>query len=219
MFSECSDGSIDEDRSIRNDLGLNSRRQASFDLVELLLNEINNRNCVHAGLPADIEPYPFFALHHIPCVRLCKAVLNPPDVAYSDRRSVDICDNDVGKLADGIHPAQGPHSLLARAANDAPSRNFYVLTLNRTLNLIDGDGVCIQFLGVSEKADLAGTSSTHCYRTDAIHGLQHAPDLLVCDFSRFAEALVADDRDGQHRRGVRIGLLDDWRVNVGRKIS
>src|SRR2546427_4124720 len=176
MFFECSDGSIDEDRSIVNDLGLNSRRQASFDLVELLLNEINNRNCVHAGLPADIEPYPFFALHHIPCVRLCKAVLNPPDVAQSDRRSVNICDNDVGKLADGIHPAQGPYTLLARAANDSASRNLNVLTLNRTLNLIDGDAVGIQFLGVKKKADLTRPSSAHCYRTDAIYCLQHAPD-------------------------------------------
>src|SRR5437773_1250739 len=117
---------------------------------------------------------------------------------------------------DGIHAAKGPHTFFARTANDAASRNLNVLTLYRTLNLIDGDAVRIQFLGVKEKADLARTSSTHCHSTDAIHCLQHAPDLLVRNFSRFAKVLVADDRDGQHRRGVRIGLLNDWRVNVGR---
>src|SRR5207249_11367322 len=101
MFFECSDGSVDEDRSIRNDLGLNSRRQACFDLVELLLIEINNRNCVHAGLPADIEPNPFFVLHHIPCVPLCKAVLNPPYVSYSYMSSSNICDSDIGQSSDG----------------------------------------------------------------------------------------------------------------------
>ena len=219
MFFQSSDGSIDEDRLVRNDLDLNSRRQTFPDLIELLLDEVNDRDCIGARLAANIEPYPFFALNHVPSVRLRESIFSPADIVYSDRRPIDIRDDDVAKLANGIHAPQGPHADFASAANDAPSRDFNVLILNGVLKLIDGNAVRIQFLRVGVKAYLARPSSSDRHGTNAIHSFQHAPDLLVRDFRRFADVLVADDRDCQHGRRIRVGLLYDWRENVGRKIS
>src|SRR5262249_11678578 len=219
VFFQSSDGSIDEDRLVRNDLDFNSRWQTFPDLIELLLDEVNDRDCIGAGLAANIEPYPLFPLNHVPSVWLCESILNPTDIVYSDRRPVDIRDDDVAKLANSIHAPQGSHADFANTANDAPSRDFNVLILNGALKLIDSDTVRIQFLRVSVKTYLTRPSTSDRHGTDAINSFQYAPDLLVRDFRRFANVLVADDRDCQHRRGIRVGLLYDWRENVGRKIS
>ena len=188
-------------------------------MIELLLDQVNDRDCIGAGLAAKIEPYTFLALHHVPGVRLCKSIFRPADIVYSDRRPIDIRDDDVAKLANRIDAPQGPHADFASAANDAPSRDFNVLILNGALKLIDGDTVRIQFLRVSVKANLARPPSRHRHGTNAIHSFQHTPDLLVRDFRRFANVLIADDGDCQHGRGIRISLLYDRRENVGRKIS
>src|SRR5207247_2105753 len=138
---------------------LNSRRQTFPDLIELLLDEVNDRDCIGAGLAANIEPYPFFALNHVPSVRLRESIFSPADIVYSDRRPIDIRDDDVAKLANSIHAPQRPHADFASAANDAPSRDFNVLILNGVLKLIDGNAVRIQFLRVGVKAYLARPSS------------------------------------------------------------
>ncbi len=219
VFFQSLDGSIDEDRLVRNDLDLDSRRQTLPDLIELLLDEVNDRDCIGAGLAANIEPYAFLALNHVPGVRLCKRIFNPADIVYPDRRPIDVRDDDVAKLADGIHAPQSPHADFAGAPNDAPSGDFNVLILNGALKLGDGDTVRIQFLRVGVKAYLARPPSSDRHGTNAIHSFQHAFDLLFRDFRRFANVLVADDRDCQNGRGIRVGLLYDWRENVGRKIS
>src|SRR5262247_2528097 len=49
------DGGIDEDRLVRNDLGVDTRRQTLTDLIEFAFHEIDDCNRICARLAANIK--------------------------------------------------------------------------------------------------------------------------------------------------------------------
>src|SRR5262249_49248610 len=186
MFFQRLDGGVNKDRFVRNDLDVDARRQTLTDLIELASDEVDDCNRVRAGLAANVELYGLFAVHHIPGGRLSISIFNAPDVAHSDRRSFDVRDYDVAELAYCSYPSQCAHTHLGIAPNNSPARNFDVLILNRSPKLIDRDAVRIQFFCIGVQADLSGPSSSESHGADSVDGLQHAFDLFVGNFGRFA---------------------------------
>src|SRR5262245_65461889 len=104
MFFQRLDGSIDEDRLVRNDLGVDARRQTLTDLIELAFHEIDDCNRIRARLAANIKLYGLFAVNHIPGRRLGVTIFDAPDIADPARRSFEGPGEDVAHPADGCHP-------------------------------------------------------------------------------------------------------------------
>ena len=87
---------------------------------------------------------------------------------------------------------------------------FSATTASRTCG--DRQAVRVELLDVHDDVDLAGAPAGETHFADAVHGLDHAGDLLVGQLGERAQAHRVGGHDERHHRiRVRIDLGDDRR--------
>ena len=104
-----------------------------------------------------------------------------------------------------------------RALLDASAGNLGVLRLQRARDVGDREVVGAQPIGVEHDVDLAGAAADHHDLADAADALELAPQLLVGVFGDVADRLLGRQRQRQHRRRIRIELLDRRLIDGARQ--
>ena len=101
---------------------------------------------------------------------------------------------------------------LALALLDRAARDLDVLRDDGVADLGDRQPVRVELLDVHDDVDLAGAPAGEAHFADAVHGLDHAGDLLVGQLGERAQAHRVGGHDERHHRiRVRIDLGDDRR--------
>ena len=95
-----------------------------------------------------------------------------------------------------------------RALLDAAAGHVAVLRLQGARDVGDGQALRAQPLGVEPDVDLPLASAEHQHLADAVGALELPSQHLVGVLGDVAQRLVGGQRDGEHRRGVGIALLD-----------
>src|SRR5262245_57701927 len=193
MLFERRNRCVDENRLVADDLKRHARRQSPFDCFQLLLDRVDDLDRVRAGLSTHIERHGLLAVDHIPGARLAEAVLDAADVADPNWRTVDVCDDDVPELADGVDASQRANAQLGVAPNDSPAGDLDIFVCYCALKLADRYAVRVELFGVGEDSNLALASAGHADFADSVHGFKHALNLLIRNFSGLSQTLIAGD--------------------------
>ena len=163
---------------------------------------------VGARLPPDLEQHRRGAVDVGDRLGLGLAVFDARDVGDADRMAVLLAHDDVVELRDRLHPAAGAQRDRLRALVDASAGHFDVLRLQRPRDVVDGQVVGAQPIGVEPDVDLALPAAENQHLADAADAFELAPEHLVGELGDVAHRLLGAERDAEHRRRVRIELVD-----------
>ena len=120
----------------------------------------------------------------------------------------DLANHDVAELVDRRDAAARPQRHRLRTLIDAAAGHFDVLRLQRAGDVVDGQVLRPQQLGVEPQVDLAVAAADDEHLADAVGAFQLPAQHLVGVLGDLAQRLLRRHGNGQHRRRRRIELLD-----------
>src|ERR1700687_5481520 len=184
MVLQSCDGRLDENGVITNDLDINARRQRCLQFLDLLLDCLDDLNCIRPGLPLHIQRNGLLAMKHVPRRGIGITVLDTSQIIDVDGRSVHAGHNDVSELAGGLDTTERADIHFGFPTSKPPTRKLDVCPLDGLFKLQNSYSVCIEFFRVCENSDLTGSSPVQVDCADAIYCFQSALDLLISNLSR-----------------------------------
>ena len=107
------------------------------------------------------------------------------DIAHPDHRSVLLRNDDAAEIGNVCQPAHRPQHDIRRSGVEISAGNFDVLTLDRIANLLCGQAVRREAVGVQQQLDLPAALPVKVDAADIVHGFQNLFDLFVDDFGEF----------------------------------
>ena len=122
--------------------------------------------------------------------------------------AVLLADDDVVEFRHRLHAAPRAKRQRLRTLVDAPAGNLRVLRLQRAGDIGDGDVVGAQPIRVQRHVHLTLAPAEDQDLTDAVDAFELAPQHLVGVLRDVADRFVGAEREAQHRRRVRIHLVD-----------
>jgi hypothetical protein len=135
-------------------------------------------------------------------------ILDAGDIADPHRMPVFLPDHDVVEAGDAEHAAARSQRQRLRALIDAPAGHLDVLALQRARDVGDRQVVRAQPIRIEPDVDLPLAAAEDEHLADAVHAFELAAQRLVGVFGDVAHRLVRAQRQAEHRRRVRIHLVD-----------
>src|SRR5690606_6410776 len=133
--------------------------------------------------------------------------------------AADVTDDELLEIARFDDPALEADADALGAGLQASAGQGHVLARDRALHVGRGEPHRAQADRIHPDVDLALAPSDELHLTHAVDVLDERADLLVGDLRQVTDALAAPvEGEGEHRRGIRIELLDDRVDDVAREV-
>src|SRR5439155_17443521 len=129
---------------------LEIRGQRRFDPIQSRHDRVDDGDGVGPGLLSDLQGNRRPAVDSRDLAYLLYGILNFPNIAESDHRSILLRQDDLTEIAKIRKPSHGAESNFRRAGDEISSRNFNVLTLNRIADLIGRQAIRRKPVGVQQ---------------------------------------------------------------------
>src|SRR5262249_22062504 len=147
-------------------------------------------------------------------------VLAAADVAEGDHRPVGaVRDHDAVEVLDVADPAHRAHRHVGRSGRELAAGYLHVLPLDGIPNLVHGETVGVEPVGVQQQLNLALALAVVADRADVLHRLEILLDALLGDLGDFLRRARAVDGESEDRLRVRIHLGDLHRTGVARELA